>query len=783
MKSYQRFFLTYLLLLIFGSAQAQTLVQTIRGTVTDKILQKPIPGATIRLLTVTMGDQTDEQGMFSIQGVPVGVHAIVVSALGYKEVTLNNLTLNSGKELVLQVTMEEKIIEGKEVVIKTAKKKNVPINDMSLISARSFSVEETQKYAAAVNDPSRMASNYPGVMMADDGNNQIVIRGNSPSGLLWRMEGVDIPNPNHFASAGSSGGGISIISSQLLSNSDFVTGAFSSEYGNALSGVFDLKLRKGNNKKREYSLQAGVLGLNAAAEGPFASNYKGSYLINYRYSTLSVLSKSGILDMGAVTNFQDLSYNIFLPTKSMGTFTLFSFGGLSDQNYDAKKDSSTWKNYGDRYSSKFISNTGLWGATHSIHLGSSNLLKTCIAFSKTRNAYHVDYTLNDYNNQRLYEQDFQTQKITLSSSLNHRVNSRWNVRTGVIGNAIWFDFFEKYRPKVDDAMKTSINTKAQTQSVQAFLQTQYRMNDKLTAQVGLHALSLLLNNSFSVEPRAALRYEMNEKQVFSLGYGLHSQLQGWGIYFANATDSFGQSTMPNRNLGFSKAHHIVFSQQYSFHKDLKLKTEFYYQHLFNIPVSTFDTNTLSAINLQNDYVRDPMVNKGKGRNYGLEISLEKYLSKQFYYMASASLYTAKYTASNGKEYNSKFNGGQIYNLIAGKEFSSKNQRRTFGLNVKMLYAGGYRTTPVNVDESLKQETTVYYMQQSFTEQLPAYYRGDIRISMKWNRKRFTSTLSLDLQNATNRKNVYDRMYDFSTKSVKYVYQTGIIPILNYKIEW
>jgi len=125
---------------------------------------------------------------------------------------------------------------------------------MSAVSARAFTVEETQKYPAAINDPLRMATNFAGVASLDDGMNQIVIRGNSPTGLLWRMEGIDIPNPNHFAAKGSSGGGISILSSQLLSNSDFITGAFAADYGNALSGVFDLNLRKGNNEKRETTL-------------------------------------------------------------------------------------------------------------------------------------------------------------------------------------------------------------------------------------------------------------------------------------------------------------------------------------------------------------------------------------------------------------------------------------------------------------------------------------------------------------------------------------------------
>jgi hypothetical protein len=766
-----------------GSAYAQLFTQSVRGTVRDKILQQPIAGATVRITGTNLGDQTDGIGNFIVPKVTVGIHQVVISAIGYQEVVLNNITLNSGKEMVLSILMEEKIVTGKETVIRSERKKNIPINDMSLVSVRSFSVEETSKYAAAVNDPSRMASNYAGVMMADDGNNQIVIRGNSPSGLLWRMEGIDIPNPNHFASAGSSGGGISIISSQLLSNSDFITGAFSSEYGNALSGVFDLKLRQGNNRKREYSIQAGVLGLNVAAEGPIMPWYKGSYLINYRYSTLGLLAKSGILEVPSATNFQDLSYNIYLPTARWGTFTLFGLGGLSDQEYKPERDSTQWKNYYDRYSSEFISNTGVWGATHSITLGKKNFIKTCAAYSITKNAFQQDYMQSDYQPLRTYDQKFITRKLTLTSSWNHKFNTKVNLRSGIIANGIFFSYQEAYRKTIQSDMQKSIAINEETQSVQVFSQLQYRPTEKLTVQAGLHSQFLFLNSSKSLEPRASLRYQMNHKHSWVVGYGLHSQSQGWGIYFAQQQNAQGQIEMPNRNLGFSKAHHFVVSHQYSIRTNLRLKTELYYQSLFNIPISIYDTSSFSVINMENDYVRDPLQNKGRGENYGLEVSLEKYLSKQLYYMISTSWYSATYTAADKRRYSSRFNGGQIINLVVGKEFTSRNQRRTFGLNGKCVYAGGYRTTPVNLAESIKQVTTVPYPSLAFTEKLPAYYRMDIRISMKWNRKRLTSTLSLDLQNATNRLNVYNRFYDPKTQTVKTYYQVGIIPILNYKLEW
>ncbi len=269
---------------------AQGITQTVRGTVMDKVSQSPLIGVNVIVVGVSpvIGTTTDIDGNFKLPAVPVGTHDLKVTYMGYKEQVIPAIVVNSGKEAVLNIAIEEDFQQLNEVVVK-ATEKNETINEMSVVSTRSFSVEETQRFAAAVNDPARMATSYAGVVGTDDGNNGISIRGNTPNGLLWRMEGVDIPNPNHFANAASSGGGISILSAQLLSNSDFSTGAFAPEYGNALSGVFDLKLRKGNNEQWEHTVQAGILGLDLATEGPFSRKYKGSYLVNYRYSTLSIL--------------------------------------------------------------------------------------------------------------------------------------------------------------------------------------------------------------------------------------------------------------------------------------------------------------------------------------------------------------------------------------------------------------------------------------------------------------------------------------------------------------
>lgn len=766
------------MLLISNVLNAQLNTQIVRGQVKESILQRPIPGAVITTGDGSMGTIADSMGRFRLEDVPLGTITIKVSAVGYNESIIPSLQVISGKEAVLNILLDEKLISRKEVIIKGKGQRYKPMNEMSVVSARRFSVEETQKYAASVNDPARMATNFAGVASADDGNNQIVIRGNSPMGMQWRMEGIEIPNPNHFAALGSSGGGISILSAQLLDNSDFLTGAFAPEYGNVLSGVFDLSLRKGNNEKREYSAQLGLLGVNVSAEGPISSKSKSSYLINYRYSTLSILNKLGLPLTPSTTNFQDLSYHVCLPTKKIGTFSLFSFGGLSNQFFQAQPDSTKWKQNSDRYSDEFVSNTGMWGLSHRIDLGKKSYLKTVFGYSNMESSYFRNYFMSDYQPLNMYNSKYTMKRYSVSTQYNIKVSTRLSVRSGIIYSGFRFMFNDAYRNAIDKPMIQYISSKGIMHGFQGYTNLQYKLSDEITLFGGVHAMLLTLNNTSSVEPRLSVRWNASKNQTLSFGYGNHSQFQPIGVYFYKVNDS-----LPNRNLKFSRAHHLVLSHQFHFDRILKLKTEIYYQHLYRIPVSTYDTSTFSMLNVQGDYVREPLMNKGRGENYGVEVSLEKLLSRNFYYMVALSLYQSKYKTANSKQFDTRFNGNELINIVAGKDFISKQSKRTFGIHVKNVYAGGYRTTPIDIASSQTAGEAIYYPHLSYSQKLPAYHRIDLRLLMKWNAKKLTHTISLDIQNLTNRQNVFDRYYDIESASVKTYYQLGILPIINYKVEF
>jgi len=780
-----KFFVWAFFCLIGTLVTAQT--QTVRGTVIDKISMAPIPGATVSVVgsEPLISSVTDANGVFHLKNVAVGSRSFTITAFDYKDVTLQNITINAGKELVLTVNMEEDIQKLDEVVVTGCSDKTKPLNELSAVSTRTFSTEEAQKFAAAVNDPARMASSFAGVVTAGDGNNHISIRGNSPNGLLWRMEGVEIPNPNHFSNVGTAGGGISILSSQLLSNSDFSTGAFAAEYGNALSGVFDLRLRKGNNEKREFTVQTGFLGIDVATEGPFKKGYDGSYLINYRYSTLNLLGKMGVPIGDANTNFQDLSFHVYLPTKKMGKFSAFGFGGLSYQTTTAEKDSLRWQEDGFfRLNTNFYSNTGAVGLTNTKLFRNQSYLKTALVFSGTENGYEQDEMQYDYSSLiRNYEQRFVQNKLTLSSTYTQKLNAKNSLRTGVILNRLGYGLTQRDMGDTTVLIE-QINENGNTETAQAFFQWNCRASEKLTTNLGMHYFQLFLNNTYSIEPRASVRYDFLPKHHLTLGYGLHSQLQPIGVYFSEKVVN-GQVTYPNRNLELSKAHHLVFGYDIIINEHEHVKTEVYYQHLFNVPISADTASTYSILNSTDGFPSEALTNKGLGRNYGVELTYERFLFKNLYYLLSASLYESKYQAANGTWYDTRFNTNYATTLTIGKEWQLKNteKNRVIGFNIKSIYVGGFRYTPIDREASIAAGEVRFNDKETYAKRMPDYYRLDIRFSLKRNYNKLTSTLALDIQNTTNRKNVGGQYFDDKTGDVKYWYQTSLIPIISYRLEF
>jgi hypothetical protein len=762
--------------------------QNLKGQVIDKAVRYELIGARVQIAPVNeaspqpLGVITDAEGRFRFPDLAVGKYHMMVTYVGYKDVVLSNITLDAGKETDLVVEMEEAVLQQREVVVTARREKEKPLNDLSLVSTRTFSVEETRRFAAAVNDPARMATSFAGVVAAEDGNNHIVIRGNAPNGLLWRMEGVDIPNPNHFSSAGTSGGGISILSAQLLGNSDFSTGAFAAEYGNALSGVFDLKLRKGNMDKREFTFQAGFLGLDAAVEGPLKGG-NGSYLINYRYSTLSLLAKLGVPLGDAVTNFQDLSFNVWKSAGKFGSFSLFGFGGLSKQSLEGNPDTGSWiENPQNRYPFVFQTNTGAVGITHNKVIGSSTHIKTALVFSGVENIQQgQEYVLPDSRLRLNFDAGNSQTKATLSTVVSHKFNARHYLRSGVYVNQLYFELRQSEFDEEQEEMNEYLGQRGNTQTVQAFTQWQYRPTERVTFNLGVHSLSMLLNQKTSVEPRAALQYSPSARQRVTLGYGLHSQVMPLGMYYLKNE----QGALINQELDLSKAHHLVAAYDFYPGNQLHFKAEGYYQHLFNVPVERGVSSSFSVLNVFGGLPFHALENSGKGRNYGLELTAEQFLTHGFYGIASLSLFRSEYQGSDRVWRNGRYDSRYASSLTAGKEWNwdKGGKKRTFGLNMKLIGVGGQRENPIDLEASKAAGREIIIDHLAFSEQLPAYFRVDLGLRLKRNYKNMTTTLSLDIQNVTNRQNIGGKFYNPDTQEIVIWNQAPLLPVLAYRLDF
>jgi len=742
-------------------SQKAQITQTIRGTIIDAQSLSPLPGANIVLLGTSppVGSSSNEFGEFRIEDVPIGRRGVQVTFLGYNPLSIPNILVTSAKEVVLTISLEEKVFMREEIVIEAKIDKSKPLNQMATVSARTFSVEETSRYAGSFRDPARLATNFAGVSGSSDQRNDIIIRGNSPIGVLWRFDGLDIPNPNHFTVQGTNGGPISILNNNLLTNSGFYTGAFPAEYGNAIAGVFDLKMRNGNNEKHEFIGQFGMNGAELSAEGPFSKNSKASYLLSYRYSTWSILDKMGV-NFGAsgIPKYQDLSFKVNIPTKKAGIFKMFGIGGISDISLLASLKDSTDNSFGlnDNEDIVYGSDMGVVGVSHTYFFNNDMYQKIIIAISGSQRRVAVDtLAYNGAQAVNIYKDHSIQGRTTLSWTLNKKFNARHTVKTGFYLHRLSHDFDETW---YSDKIYKWVTLRDHTGSAglgQAFMQWRFKARENVTLNSGLHFQYFALNGSYAAEPRVGLKWEMSDKQSLSLGYGYHSQLQLMEVYYYESRDSVGNTNRSNEHLGFTKSHHLMLGFDRTLWPNLRFKGELYYQYLHNIPVFEYYQNSFSTVNLGSQYgglpQMDSLTNTGTAYNYGAELTLEKFFAKSYYFLLTVSLYESKYRGSDNVERNTIYNSNYIFNLLGGKEFSI-GKHNSLALDAKFVYAGGKRYTPIDLNSSLAEGEEVLVDNEAFSLQFEPYIRIDARLSFKHNAKKVTHEIAFDIQNIANRKN-------------------------------
>ena len=781
----------YLFIISFFIIQlsfAQNNKQNIRGLITDKLSQITLPGATVQILnkSESKGASADANGNYFLKDISPDRYDISVTYTGYKNVFVPNVVVTSGKETILDIAMEENVTSLNEVVIK-ANTKDKAINNLATISARTFSTEEVNRYAGGRSDPARLAANFAGVSAPDDSRNDIVIRGNSPVGVLWRINGMNVTNPNHFASVGTTGGAVSALNTNLLKSSDFLTSAFPAEYGNATAGVFDLGFRNGNSQKKETTLQAGVItGLEATTEGPINKEKGSSYLVGYRYALAGVAQAMGVnIGTTALPSYQDLSFNLSSGNTKAGRFTLFGILATSSINITGAKTGSLYGNGGGHDLSSQI---GIIGLKHFKQLNNKSYFSSNIGINYSKN----DQTNTEFDRQTNTSVTKEENKVArtgynFSTSFNSKINSKLFLKIGIQDELIGLNLYFRDKKDGNSDWRQVWDYNSYTNLSQAYAHLKYSINDKLTLNAGLHSQLFLLNNSFSTEPRLGLKYDLNSKSSLNFGYGLHAQTQPINVYFLQSQNTDGSISYNNKSLDFTKSHHFVLGYDLQPFDDWRLKSEVYYQSIYNAPVNTF-SSSYSMLNTGASFktdLEDNLTNKGTGENYGAELTIEKFFSHGYYGLFTSSVYSSKYKGSDGIERNTAFNGKYIFNILGGKEWKIGSEKRNkFSTDLKYTYAGGRAYTPINLaaSNSTGHEQLSTDVYSAF---YPNYFRLDFKVGLTLNssRKKLSHSFSLDLQNVTNHKNVFSQSYDDRDRTVNTTYQLGFFPNIVYKIQF
>jgi len=774
---------------------AQIYRQTIRGRVIDIDSKSPLFGANIILLNSDSlnGTTTDVDGKFRLQNVRIGKRAIKITSIGYEEAVMGNIEVTSAKEVVLTIELREKVYSSEAIEVIAESDKTKANNDMVSVSSRNFQAEEANRYAGSRGDPSRMVSNYAGVSSGNDASNNIVVRGNSPLGVLWRLEGVDIPNPNHFSTQGATGGPVSMLNTNVLGNSDFLTGAFPSEYGNKTAAVFDLKLRNGNNEKTEFTGQVGFNGFELGAEGPISKKDGSSYIINYRYSTLQVFSLLGInFGVSGTPEYQDVSFKVNVPTPKAGIFTLWGVGGLSTISLlDSKQKPSDWSFTSQGQDLIFGSGMGATGLSHTYFFNNKISGKFTLSASATNFGVTIDTLApsNFANKFRTVDDKSTEANLIANYVLSDKINASHLIKVGATYQTILFNAHSKYYSTQYGHYVNELDVNKSTANLfQSFIEWQYRPTDKITVNSGLHNQYLLLNKTWALEPRIGVKFQLSPKQNLSVGYGMHSQMQPTIYYFYEsylpATNSYYQS---NRNLDFSKSQHLILGYDYTFSKGFRFKFETYYQYLYNIPVQRYNSS-FSMINEGNSIdgltLVDSLVNKGTGKNYGLEFTIERFFSKHYYFLSTVTLYKSEYTGSNTIVYHTSYDGGYVYNALVGYELGlGKNKNQSLSLDLKYTQAGGNRYTPIDLQKSQVAGEAVYIDNEAFSNRLKDYARFDFKLTYKLNRKKTSQSIFVSIENVFNRQNILRQDYNPDTKAIQTEYQFGLFPYGGYRIEF
>jgi len=769
--------------------------QSLRGIIRDADNGAYLKGVKVQLIPTVAQNSliepvlTDSIGVFRFPTLKAGYYRCEVSLNGFEYRAFTEISVASGKETALDIALRRASVALPELTVSAD---NIGRRRSQVLSEISLTREQTLRYPATFFDPTRLAQAAPGVAGADDQANGISVRGHTPNAVRWRLEGVDIVNPNHLPGAGTfsdlpaaASGGVLMFSAQLIDRSALLTGAFPAGYGDATGGIMDIYLRRGNTEHPEYTVQAGLIGVDLAAEGPFSRQKKASYLVNYRYSFVGLLGQMGISFGNESIAFQDLSLNLHFPTKKAGEFTFFGMGGQSSNVFAHTENRDEIKAYKELLDIDYSGKTGLAGVTHLISLGKKAWLKTVLIGSiqqneRTINSVFADITENS-------RESGTDSRMAGNATAQRRINNQNRLRGGLNWSSRQFDGRSR---RIQEVYYRS--SPEPLHFWQPWAEWEWNSAaQKTTLKGGLHTHLAAFNGNFSVEPRLMATHRLSKKSLISGSWGLYSEAQPTWLYAGIDSVETGaghQDLMYHRELNFTRSQQASLRFDYRVNQHIRVYSEVFAQQLWDIPISFSQSNAFSLVNQVEGLIsKDALTNGGRGRHYGIEITVERLFNNGLFWNTNLTFLKVDYTGSDKVWRQSRWSAGNIANITVGKEWliAPKGARlRTFGVSGRATYRDGFLDVPVTADRNPFDTRVRVQNAPVYTKRLPDFYRIDLRCY--WKRHiadRRNSTFAIDFQNVTNARNVAYYYYEPFTQKTATKLQLGLIPNLSWKLEF
>lgn len=740
--------------------------QSVRGLVQDADRKESLFKASIFLMEKSdsslLQTTTDGDGIFQLRAPRPGVYSLKISHLGFETRIIPEISLDFGKELVLEIGLKPAANDLPVIEIRP----EIGVAQLAP-GQHALTREAILHNPATFFDPARLAQSLPGVAN-DDQNNGLSIRGLSPALFQYRIEGLEVVNPNHLSNAGTltdlptaNSGGVQMLSAQMLGNSSIYTGPTPTGYANSVAGLMDIRLRPGNADHYEATIQAGLVGLDASIEGPIDRHRRTSFLVNYRYSTISLLEKMGVPLGDESVNFQDLSVHLRSKTKRLGTFSAFGIFGESSNEFEGTSDSTKWLSFKDGQNIYFSQKTHIVGFNHEIRLGKIGIVNLGFANSQTepnRREKPANPDLVPVFSEYL-------RKNTVRIAWNVKLGQRVRMDAGAEGLKAAYSGGHGYPNDAGFFWRT---TPSQSRF---WLAAIIQPSPFLEIELAGRAVFQDKNRWFT--PKGGLYFRLDSKNRLS-------------FLFERQVQMLFQPVLPLP----LETRHLAARSEHIFRKGVRFQAAIFYQKFQPFQSGSFGLFHFSPLDFTDARLADvgfiglAETDAGFG---GLELSGDHQFKNGWSATANATFFDGKQEIAADKFERTRFNNRWSANILIGKEWTKSRENssktRTLGLNLRLFGRGGFRETPIDTAASFTQKYTVFVSTQPNTLRLPNYFRADLRLFWKKNRANRTGTLALDIQNLTNLQNVAWHFYDPFLRKVVAKTGLGLVPILSYRLDF